>query len=235
MAVGKTEIYIGTKEGNFLFHMDVLNLEVQPVDDTLVVGFLSAVNSFAKDMGWPAGASLIRSGNLECRISSGKYIFTSLLIENPYIIHTDSTLDTYISEMTNVICDRFEKKYESVLETAMGDRVYDAKILEPFKEEILTVINEFGEQIRELYFKLILVEAIYAKVPQKWCLPLISKVSAGEDVASEFPNIISKYPHFKNVISKINNDQRPIWEIFGVPLYESDAPPEPEQNIEKEE
>lgn len=215
----KVEIYCGSKDGMLLFHADVLNIESQPVDDNLVVGFLSAVNSFAKDMRWPAGVSLIRSGNLECRLSSGNYIFTALLIENPQPIAMNSMLESYISSIASDLCQKFEDKYKKELQKAEKTHLYDANEFTGFKSEILTIIDKFGAEIKELYYKLVLIDAIYAHVPSKWCIPIMSKAAEGHDVTADFDDLIQKYPHFKKVITKINMEYDGIWELFGVPLY----------------
>jgi len=215
----KVEIYVGSKDGMLLFHADVLNIESQPVDDNLVVGFLSAVNSFAKDMRWPAGVSLIRSGNLECRLSSGQYVFTALLIENTQPIAMNSMLESYISSIASDLCQKFEEKYKKELIKSEKSHLYDESEFKGFKSDILATIDKFGEEIKELYYKLILIDAIYAHVPSKWCIPIMSKAAEGQDITPDFEDLIQKYSHFKKVIRKINVEYDAIWELFGVPLY----------------
>jgi len=62
---------------------------------------------------------------------------------------------------------------------------------------------------------------MYAKVPQKWCLPLLERVSEGENVIDEFPNVIKKYPNMKKAIEKVNFNNHIIWEIFAIPILEN--------------
>jgi hypothetical protein len=220
--MGSVSVYISTKDGSLLLHTDVVNpTEVR--DENLVSGFLSAINSFASDMGWPAGVSLIRSGNLECRLSSGKRIFVALIIENPAIISTNAMLESYISSVASDICEKFENQYTKLLEKAQGsNNVYPEHEFAKFKDNIMEIVDKFGAEIKELYYKLILVDAIYSRVPMKWCTPLIEKAATSADLTQDFDDLIKKYPHFTKIIWKINNGYRPIWELFGVNLAQDE-------------
>lgn len=77
-----------------------------------------------------------------------------------------------------------------------------------------------GEQTYELYQKLILIEAMYAKVPQKWCLPMIERLGNGERV-DIVKNIPEQYHRpLKKAIRKVNLNSKPVWEIFVLPLLD---------------
>ena len=87
-------------------------------------------------------------------------------------------------------------------------------------KEIDHIIDQYGEQSNELYQKLILIEAMYAKVPQKWCIPLIELAGAGKRV-----NILKSIPktyhrQLKGAIQKVNLNSKPVWEIFAVSLLD---------------
>jgi hypothetical protein len=223
MVLSRAEIYVATKEGTFLLHLDVLNMETKAVDENLVTGFLSAVNSFAKDMNWPSGVSLIRSGPLECRLSSGEFVFTALIFENSTLSGTNSMLESTVSCMASDINKKFEDVFHDKLIEGLQKRMYGAHDFDGFTDEIINIIDEYGKEINELYFKLICIDAIYARVPQKWILPLMARVGEGESIPSiynEFPEIIKKYPQFIRSISTVNNEQRPIWDLFGIELYD---------------
>lgn len=220
--MGSVSVYISTKDGTLLLHTDVVEpTEIR--DENLVSGFLSAINSFASDMGWPGGVSLIRSGNLECRLSSGKKTFVALIIDNPAIISTNAMLESYISSVASEICEQFESTFEKVLQQASGaNNAYPEHEFVKFKDTILAIVDKFGAEIKELYYKLILVDAIYSRVPMKWCTPLIEKAGTGADLTADFEDLIKKYPHFTKVIWKINNNFRAIWDLFGVNLAQDE-------------
>ena len=61
---------------------------------------------------------------------------------------------------------------------------------------------------------------MYAKVPQKWCLPLIERLGKGEQV-----NIVESIPEayrhaLKKAVRKVNLTSKPVWEIFVLPLID---------------
>ncbi|MHA1715181.1 MAG: hypothetical protein ACTSXP_06030, partial [Promethearchaeota archaeon] len=63
----RVEIYIISKEeGANLTKFDIQG-EYDEQRDQLISGFLVALNNFAKEVGFPEGVSLIRSGSLEAQ------------------------------------------------------------------------------------------------------------------------------------------------------------------------
>lgn len=210
-------IYVIFKDEGVLLHKySILGEDERPEDD-LMSGFLSALNNFAKDIGWPSGVSLIRSGTLEARYSPGKHIFSVLIIDylqsgQNIILNTESIL----SGLANEITERFESKYKDYL----TKKYFDTSKFNDFRNDIDEIINKYGQETFELYQKLVLIEAMYVKVPQKHCLPLIEKVSEGENVTDKFAELIKEYPNMKKAIEKVNFTNAPVWEIFAIKIYE---------------
>ena len=61
------EIYIIDKDaGILLYKYSILDFG-EDDKDQLMSGFLTALNNFAKEIAFPAGVSLMRSGTLEAR------------------------------------------------------------------------------------------------------------------------------------------------------------------------
>ena len=216
----RTEIFIITKDGGALLHKySVLGMDDNKIDE-LTSGFLTALNNFASDIGFPSGVSLIRSGSLEARFSPGKHIFSVLIID--YNMPLGLMTEPVLSGMANDITDAFETKYSKELEKGSKSNIFRSDDYNGFKQNIDDIINQYGNETFELYQKLVLIESMYAKVPQKWCIPLIEKISEGEQVLDEWPAIIKKYPNMKKAIEKVNFDNAPVWEIFAIPLFKFD-------------
>ncbi len=212
------EVYIITKDaGILLYKYSILDFE-ESDKDQLMSGFLTALNNFAKEMAFPAGVSLIRSGSLEARFSSGNDIFSVLIInfETPL----GSSTEPILSGLAEEITVKFEEKYKNALDKQIKSCKFEPCDYNDFWKEIDQVIDQYGTQSNELYQKLVLIEAMYAKVPQKWCLPLMERLGAGEQV-----NIMKEIPEqyhrlLKEAIRKVNLESKPVWEIFVVPIIE---------------
>jgi hypothetical protein len=217
--MNRVEVFVISKnEGTMLHKYSILGMDDLEKDE-LTSGFLTALSSFAKDIGFPAGVSLIRSGTLEARFSAGKYVNTVLIID--YQMPLGLMTEPILSGLAQDITKLFEKQYPSELEAGHKKHFYKTDEFHSFKSEIDGIINRYGNETTELYQKLVLIESMYAKVPQKWCLPLIERVSNGEDVLDDFKPIIKKYPNMKRAIEKVEYDNSPLWEIFATLLYSS--------------
>jgi hypothetical protein len=70
-----------------------------------------------------------------------------------------------------------------------------------------------------MYQNFILIESVFLKVPTRLCMPLMERVSAGENVLKDFAKIIKQYPQMKVAIEKVNYEKQIIWEIFAIPTY----------------
>jgi hypothetical protein len=215
------EVYIIAKDaGLLLYKYSILDFG-QTDKDQLVSGFLTALNNFAKELDFPAGVSLIRSGSLEARFSPGKYIFSVLIID--YQMPLGSSTEPILSGLAEEITEKFENKYKESLQKQIKSNKFEPKTFEDFGEDIDISIDQFGEQSNELYQKLVLIEAMYAKVPQKWCLPLIEQVGAGKqvDIVENIPETYHKF--LKKAVLKVNLDSQPVWEIFVVSLIDHNS------------
>lgn len=218
--MNRVEVFIISKdEGTMLHKYSILGMDDLEKDE-LTSGFLTALSSFAKDIGFPSGVSLIRSGTLEARFSAGKYVNTVLIID--YQMPLGLMSEPILSGLAKDITRSFEKQYTSDLKTGHKKHFYKTDEFRSFKSKIDGIINRYGKETTELYQKLVLIESMYAKVPQKWCLPLIERISNGEDVLDDFKSIIKKYPNMKRAIEKVEFDNRPLWNIFAVSLYNVD-------------
>lgn len=211
------EIYIITKTGTLLHKYDIINSD-QNNRDQLIGGFLTALNGFAQEIGFPEGVSLIRSGNLEARFSPGIYVFSVLMIN--YSMPLGYMIEPILSGMAKEITELFEAAYESELISGEKKRIYRASEFESFRTTIDNLIDKYGSETLELYQKLILIEGIYAKIPQKWIVPLMERISLGENILEKLFNSIPEIYHRQllKVVKKVNLENRPIWEIFAIPL-----------------
>ncbi|TFH26380.1 MAG: hypothetical protein E4G98_07130 [Promethearchaeota archaeon] len=211
------EIYIITKPCTLLHKYNLLASE-QSDKDQLVGGFLSALNGFASEIGFPAGVSLIRSGNLEARFSPGEYVFSVLMID--YFMPLSFMIEPILSGLAREMTEIFEITYENILVLGEKQRIYKAGDFEGFRKEIDRLIDKYGYETNELYQKLILIEGLYAKVPQKWILPLMEKISDGENILNQITKGIPEIYHdqMRKVIQKVNIENKPILDIFALPL-----------------
>ena len=218
--MNRVEVFIISKdEGTMLHKYSILGMDDLEKDE-LTSGFLTALSSFAKDIGFPSGVSLIRSGTLEARFNTGKYVNTVLIID--YQMPMGLMTEPILSGLAQDITRSFEEQYTSELEVGHKKHFYKTDEFHSFKGKIDVIINRYGDETTELYQKLVLIESMYAKVPQKWCLPLIERVSNGENVLNDFKPIIKKYPNMKRAIEKVEYENNPLWEIFATLLYNFD-------------
>ena len=213
----RIEFYINTKTGLMLHKFSVKNnAMVDNKNDQLVSGLLSAINSFASDIGWSEGVSMIRSGSIEARYSQGKHVFGILIVDyyKPGIADSESALDAFAHDITQ----RFESIYEKELDAAKQTNKYDVTVFQDFTKHINEVIDSNNSQIKEIYQQQILVQSLYNEVPQELILPLLSKLKSGEEILNDLPDLIMKYPVILKAISQTNMDYEPIWTIFKVPM-----------------
>ena len=220
MYANRVEIFVISKEGAVLHKFNLLEME-ETDKDQLVGGFLTALSNFAKDIGFPDGVSLIRSGNLEARYSIGEYAFSVLIID--YSMPLGLSTESLISGLAKDIIQTFETMFHDELIRGQINHVYRSEDFLPFREQIALLIDKYGAETDELYQKLILIESLYAKVPQKWIFPLIERVSAGDYVLNDLHNIPSQYhPSIKRAIEKVHYDSAPVWNLFAIPLFSID-------------
>jgi len=213
----RVEIFVITKDGGTnLSKYDILG-NYNEEKDQLVSGFLAALNSFAKDVGFPGGVSLIRSGSLEARYSVGEFVFTVLIID--YSIPLGMMTEPILSGMAKEITQEFEAKFRGELVEARDSHIINGAVFAGFDQQIQRIIEEYANETMELYQKLVLIEAMYAKVPQKWCLPLMERASEGHNILDDLYNIPFSYrSQLKEAVDKVNFSAAPVWEIFGVPI-----------------
>jgi len=187
--------------------------------DQLMSGFLSALNSFAAELGFPQGVGLIRSGTLEARFSPGKYIFSVLIID--YSMPLGLNSEGILSGLANDITRLFEEQFSQQLIEGDAIHVYRTADFLSFSHVLNDLIDRYGRETFELYQKLILVEAMYAKVPQKWIIPLIERAQEGHNVLGELSSIPKAYlPQLKKVIRKINYESAPVWQLFAITQFD---------------
>jgi len=215
------EVYVIARDaGVLLYKYSILDFE-QTDRDQLVSGFLSALNNFAKEIDFPAGVSLIRSGSLEARFNAGEHVFAVLMID--FSMPLGASTEPILSGLAEEITEKFEEKYKDALDDQMKSSQFEPDVFSTFWEDIDHSIDQFGAQSNELYQKLVLIEAMYAKVPQKWCIPLIEKLTMGEqvDIVASIPK--QYHRQLKGAVQKINIDSLPVWEIFCVSIIEPNS------------
>jgi hypothetical protein len=134
-----------------------------------------------------------------------------------------SSTEPILSGLAEEITQRFEEKYKESLEKQTKSNQFQPKVFEDFWKDIDQIIDQFGEQSHELYQKLILIEAMYAKVPQKWCLPLIEQAGSGKrvDIVKNIPETYHRL--LKRAVQKVNRESKPVWEIFVVSLLDPNS------------
>lgn len=216
--VNPVEIYLIAKDAGLLLHKySILGFE-EDDRDQLKSGFLVALNNFAKDIDFPAGVSLIRSGSLEARFSAGEQVLGVLIID--YEIPLGSSTESVLSGLANEVVQAFEKHYGAQLAEQAQTQKYDPDPFADFGPTIDRIIDKFGRESNELYAKLVLIEAMYAKVPQKWCLPLIERLGMGEpvDIVEGIPDTYHR--GLRKAVQKVNRESKPVWEIFVVPTID---------------
>ncbi|MBY8985664.1 MAG: hypothetical protein KGD65_11380 [Candidatus Lokiarchaeota archaeon] len=219
--MNRVEVYVIAKDAGLLLYKYAIVDLGQTDKDQLMSGFLSALNNFVKELDFPEGVSLIRSGSLEARFSPGEHVFTVLLID--YQMPLGSSTEPILSGLAEEINKKFEEKYKEPLKRQMKSHKFEPKIFNDFWKDIDQIIDQYGEDSLELYQKLVLIEAMYAKVPQKWCLPMIELIGAGVrvDIVEGIPEMYHRL--LKNAILKVNLDSNPVWEIFAVSLLDPNS------------
>jgi hypothetical protein len=213
--VNRTELFIVHRNGTHLLHFDVLGTN----DRTKNVQFqkiLPHLQPLLKGLEFPKDPLYLRMGKTEARCVTGTHIITYLLIDCDHPLHlmTEAILLGLLTDVSIA----FEKKYQVELEKMSKAAISGLKI--DFNNEIHNIIENYGLEAFELYQKLILIEAIYANLPADFCIPLMEKVSAGEDVIPELEEIPDRWKRkLKDAVEKVNTEAQPVWEIFSIPLF----------------
>jgi len=215
--MARIEVYVIVKnEGTCLHKFDFLGGNDEDTQDQLVSGFLTALNSFAKEIGFAKGVGLIRSGSLEARFSPGKLVFTVLIID--YFLPLGLLAEPILSSLAKEITEAFEKKFKKALKEGKKRNIYKLSDFQGFTEYVNELLDKYGRESFELYQKLILVECLYDNVPEEIIIPLLQKASKKIDVLNEFKKIPKKFQKsVKNAIKKINYRYAPLLEIFAIP------------------
>ncbi|MCK4284605.1 MAG: hypothetical protein KAX18_00305 [Candidatus Lokiarchaeota archaeon] len=216
--MNRVEVYVIVKDAGVLLNKYAILDFGQTDKDQLMSGFLSALNNFVKELDFPAGVSLIRSGSLEARFSPGEHVFSVLIID--YQIPLGSSTEPILSGLAEEINQKFEERYKEPLLSQVESHKFEPNSFKDFWKDIDQIIDQYGEETHELYQKLVLIEAIYAKVPQKWCLPMIELVGSGKrvDIMKGIPEMYHRL--LKGAIQKVNHENRPVWEIFAVSMLD---------------
>ena len=116
--------------------------------------------------------------------------------------------------------DAFEKNYSEQIFFFYDKGIVDSDDFSNFQGTINKFFVQYRKQTFDLYQKLILTEAIYLGAPHDYCAKLIHLVSEGKSVISELAKLMKEYPVISTAIQKVNFDQKPVWDIFGVPIYD---------------
>lgn len=215
------EVYFITNNGLCLFHFLAYHgkIENSPINQNLVSGLLSAINSFAENIGWLSGVKLIKSGEIEVRFSKKEHIFVALMTNvNLRLSHlVEPTLFDFAEDLG----ETFEKKYIKQIYRCYEKGIVNSEDFFDFQETINKFFIQYRKQTFDLYQKLILTEAIYLGVPYDICEELIHRVSEGKSVINQLADLMNDFPIITKAIQKVNFDQKPVWDIFGVPIYDT--------------
>ena len=214
------EVYFITNNGLCLFHFLAFHgkMEKSPVNQNLVSGLLSAINSFAQNIGWLSGVQLIKSGEIEVRFSKKEHIFVALMTNvNSRLSHlVEPTLFDFASD----IGEAFENNFSEQIYACYDKGIVNSDDFTNFQDTINKFFVQYRKQTFDLYQKLILTESIYLGAPHDYCVELIHQVSEGKSVIGELAKLMKEYPVITTAIQKVNFDQKPVWDIFGVPIYD---------------
>ncbi len=214
------EVYFITNNGLCLFHFLAFHgkMESSPINQNLVSGLLSAINSFAENIGWLSGVQLIKSGEIEVRFSKKEHIFVALMTNvNSRLSHlVEPTLYDFADDIGEI----FETKYAKQIFECYENGLVNTEDFTNFQDTVNKFFIKYRQQTFDLYQKLILTESIYLGAPHDYCVNLIHQVSEGKSVIGELAKLMKDYPVITTAIQKVNFDQKPVWDIFGVPIYE---------------
>ncbi len=212
------EIFILTKNGLCLFHFEFFGeIKEKPINQNLISGLLSAINTFAVNMGWEKGLNLIRSGDSELRFGMGEHIIVAL--SSNVNMKLSYLVEQILVDLANDLGRDFEHKYHQYLEKSNENGIADTAIFTDFKETVNTFFIKYRKQTFELYQKLILTEGIYLGCLPELCANLIHRLTNGKSVIGEMSEILRDYPIISHAISKVNIEQKPLWQIFNIPLF----------------
>ena len=213
------ELYIIAKNGLCLFHFEFFGkIKEKPIDQNLVSGLVSAINSFVENLGWTKGLNLVRSGDTELRFSKSENIIVALLthVDMKFSYLVEQILVDLASDLGNT----FEENYLDELQECAETGISDTEVFVNFKEVVSDFFIKYRKQTFELYQKLILTESLYLGIDTDLCSNLIHQISEGKSVIGELSDMMKQYPIIEKVIEKVNNKQEPMWKIFNIPIFE---------------
>ncbi|MHA1563440.1 MAG: hypothetical protein ACTSPA_15120 [Promethearchaeota archaeon] len=197
------EVYFITNNGLCLFHFLAFHgkMEKSPINQNLVSGLLSAINSFAENIGWTSGVQLIKAGEIEVRFSKKEHIFVALMTNvNSRLSHlVEPTLFDFASD----IGEAFENNYARQIFACYDKGIVNSDDYSDFQDTINKFFIQYRKQTFDLYQKLILTESIYLGAPHDYCVNLIHQVSEGKNVISELAKLMKEYPVIATAIQKV--------------------------------
>jgi hypothetical protein len=218
--VNKAELVICSKTGKILFRFDLFrNMIVGQNEEkqNAFIAIIPQITEYIKGINFPNGQTLIRGQGVESRIVSGEKIITILFIASriPLDLKTESILTGLVADSTT----KFETDFKNSLENL--DSISDSSIFNDFSENVGELIDQFGFEAFELYQKFVLIEAMNERIPQSTCLPLMERISQGEDVIEEINALEERWhDRLRIAISKVNYEANAVWEIFSIPMIE---------------
>jgi hypothetical protein len=215
------EIFIINGSGSLLFHYDITGkAKSRDVDNHLLSGLISAIQTFTKTMGWSSGITLIRAEDVEIRFTGGNFILLAMVSSIDLKLHV--LVEPILNDFAQDLCQAFEKEFKADLVKVLEGTLFPVGSFEAFQTTFNEILEQYKNETLELYQKMILTEAIALDVPPEICSEMVHYLSEGQDVTSELKNLIENYPLLKKAIQHVNQIQRSIWQIFSIPIFEID-------------
>jgi len=208
-------LYLISRDAQVLFCYDLLTKQ-EMVQSARYSSFITNLKQYIQLLGSPKGISLVRVENLEARFWLGNWTYPVLLIdtETKLGFMTESILQGLIMD----IGQQFETDFEPILEQGKATQKYPTKW--KFAEKINEIVEKYWFEAFEIYQKLILTEALNARVAPDVIEPLIERVSEGEDVIEDIKALPSRWQErIKSVVNQVNYGSNVILDLFGIPKY----------------
>jgi hypothetical protein len=207
--VKSAELFILSKSGQQIQSFPIIGEDSINTQRTNQI--LQLLPPFIKGLNFPKSTCLFRVEKTEVRFCTGQFIYVVLFIECniPLSLMTEPILAGLMGD----IIEKFEEKNKAWLEKGETQKIPS------FSEGLDAITEKYGFEAFEIYQKMLLTEAMYEKIPQDICLPLMERVAEGDDVIEDLKKLPERWlERLKNAVVKVNFEAEPIWEIFAIPI-----------------
>lgn len=195
----QSKLCILNREGVNIFDYDLIDSQEKKLDGSFQK-IVQSLFTTMKNFGFPEKLIFFRYEQMEARCISGKDVSAVLLIESSS--HLNSMVEPILAGIITEATTQYEQKKKN------------------FKEYLNGIIEKYALEGSEIYQKMIIIEGIYANIPQEHLIPLLEKTSAGDDIIPELEAFPERWrKKLRDVVEKVNNESQCIWDLFSVPLF----------------